>query len=432
MNIVFSLHANMEGTSLSGDYLGKSLVFEKVIRFFSDSIENELCFLFESSIENNTLKAFAHPTENPIFFIVDGENIEVEISSGFTGAGYHAWAVDMLIKFGKKYKLKWKEVAGKEDSTGYFKHKNFDSLSKIFIDRLFLISKSFIEQSQKGVSNFMLAFQEDYPIVNKDYFAISPLGYFEKDWFLNFINTEDENQKYKYAAEFYIWLDKNIDDDFWFKTTLSMIWLYYPFRTFITSEEKKVFAKILYAFEISYKLNSNMDYPFDIWIDIASYLGDSYIANIVKNRMGQAAVNSDIGFRKEFGTTELAGGFSIIMPMSMVSSRDDEAGTVEFYNTTIHTIFQVYAFEENESTENIMDKVIKHIDKAGEKGLKVKFSSDNFNFKVYERKLENNKYLITSIVVKNNLALLGWFTYSQIFDRNNILSFLENIRYNDI
>ncbi len=431
MNTVFSLYAKMESSLLFYNGSNQASIFDKIIRFFSDGLKNDLYFFFEKSLDNNILKISLHPIENPLIFTHDENNILVEVSSGFIGAGYHAWLLDMLADFEKKYRLKWTEVLGKEDPTGYFKNRDFNLLSKHFVDSLLSISNLFIEQNKKGTSNFMLAFPDDYPVIDKEYFAVTMLGYFGKSWFLDFTNATNNEQKYKYARDFYIWFDKETDDIFWFKTILSMIWLYYPFREIITDEEKNNYAKILYALEIAYKLNQNMDYPFDIWIDIAKYLGDNDIANIIKKRMGDSIISSNIGFCREFGITELAGGFSISMPMSMVRYRDDKAGTIEFFNNKIHSIFQVYSFK-NESKDSIMEKVIEHIDKTGDKGIKIEFKHTEFDFEVYERILENDKYLITSITVNENLALIGWFTYSSIYDKNNILSFLEKIIYNKV
>ncbi len=434
MNITFSLYAKLEATLLFQDSRNDAVVYDRIARFFTDSKRNELYFLSESSIQDGVLKMSLHHAENPLLFKVEDNNIYIEISTGFIGAGYHKWIVDMIDDFAKRYKIRLAEVENKTDPTGYYKSKDFGLLSAYFIEMLVATADSLLIDSKKGMSSFMINFTEDYPAIVKDFFAATPLGYYKKNWFLDVLNYKNSDEhKSKYAREFFVWSDEGVNDVFLYKTVMSMIWLYYPFREFITDDERKIYSKILYSLEIAYKANNNIEYPFYIWIEIAEHLGDDSIKDLVlkrKDSMGSSESLLEIGFCHELGRTELAGGFYIAMPISMVRGRDEQAGTVEFYNDDIHSIFQVYSFKDN-NEDDIMQKVISHIEKAGDKGKQISFRLDGFNTKVYEQNIDDNRSLIISIVVKENLALTAWFTYTsgKMEDRADVLSYIENISY---
>ncbi len=420
----------MESTLIFYD--GKSqAIYDKVIRFFSDSQKNDLYFLTENSLENNVLKMSLHHVENPLLFTIEDSKLFIEISTGFIGAGYHKWVIDIVSAFAKRYKLHLLEVEGKNDPTGYFKNKNFEELSTYFIQRLVAIADSLLIDSKKGMSNFMINFTEDYPAIAKDYFVATPLGYFKKNWFLDVLNYKNSDEhKIKYAREFYVWNDEGISDIFLYKTLISMIWLYYPFREYITEEERKIYSKILYTFEMAYKSNTGIEYPYDIWIEIATHLGDNSLKELVVKRKGGLETVSDIGFCREIGRSELAGGFYIPMPISMVRERDDATGTVEFFDAEVHSIFQVYLFKDASENE-VMDKVLTHIEKTGDKGKSVNLHLDGFHTNVYEKDIGDDRTLIISIIVKDHLALTGWFTYisSEMQNRGKILSYIENITF---
>lgn len=431
MNITFSLYAKIEATLLFYDGRNDNAIYEKIVRFFSDTKLNELYFLVESSLENNVLKLSLHHAENPVIFEIDEGNLFIEISTGFIGAGYHRWIVDMLEIFGKRYKVRIDELEGKRDPTGYFKNKDYGVLSRCFTERLVAISDSLLINSQNGMSNFMINFTDDYPIIVKDFFAATPLGYVKKDWFLDVLNYKNSDEhKNRYAREFYVWFDEGVNDVFLYKTVMSMIWLYYPFRDFITEQERKIYSKILYTLEIAYKANSNIEYPFDIWVDIASHLGDTSLKDLIIKRRGSIDNQYNIGFCHEVGTIELAGGFYISVPISMVRDRDEQTGTIELYNNDIHSIFQVYLFK-NKDENDVMEKVIAHIEKTGDKGKKLNIELPNFYTNIYEKDIGDNRMLIISIIVKNNLALTAWFTYgsNDLEKRTEVLSYIQNISY---
>lgn len=429
MSITFSLYTETEHSLLFSSINDNAATLDKFSRFFSNEQTNPLHFFTEYSSFKDKLLLSLHPAEAPLVFECRENAIYANIYTGITGAGYHAYILDMLDLLGKKYKLQWKEVEKKNDPSRYFNNKDFEELKEYYLDNLSYTANTLLKSSANGFSRFMINVPEDYPLIDRDYFAASTLGYFGKVWFSDFISAGTDEKKIGMAKEFYVWFDRELDKTFWFKTVISMIWLFFPFRPPMDDREKKFFSNILYAFEMAYKLDSALAYPYDVWLLVAEYLRDDAIAKIIRKRTdGGIIASSDIGFCKENGVSEIAGGFSISMPMRMKLTRNDNEGTVEFNDGRAKAIFQVYSFK-SENKNVVMKRVIEHIDKAGDKGQELPFRHKEYLSKVYERKLLNGNYLITAAISLDKLALIAWYTYQDEKDRSIAFDSLSKISY---
>ena len=288
-----------------------------------------------------------------------------------------------------------------------------------------------LEHHDKGFGNFMIAMPYDYPIIEKEYFALSTLGYWGKTWFTDLIAANEEDKKV-FAEDFFIWNDEEMNAQFWFKSLISMIWLYFPFREIIDDKEKKLYKEIIYSFEEAYKRDKNLRYPYNILIKVAEYLDDSNLVKFIEENKNNVVSNINIGFRTEKARYTIAGGFTMILPMRMNMNRSDKT-LVEFKDINIYIAMQVYTFS-NEETDIIMDYVIKQMDIADEdkgKPLNIKIESNDIKNIAYEKKLDNEDNIITVAAITNKLALLIWFTYNGEENREICLDAIKSIRIDD-
>ena len=288
-----------------------------------------------------------------------------------------------------------------------------------------------LEHHDKGFGNFMIAMPYDYPIIEKEYFALSTLGYWGKTWFTDLIAANEEDKKV-FAEDFFIWNDEEMNAQFWFKSLISMIWLYFPFREIIDDKEKKLYKEIIYSFEEAYKRDKNLRYPYNILIKVAEYLDDSNLVKFIEENKNNVVSNINIGFRTEKARYTIAGGFTMILPMRMNMNRSDKT-LVEFRDINIYIAMQVYTFS-NEETDIIMDYVIKQMDIADEdkgKPLNIKIESNDIKNIAYEKKLDNEDNIITVAAITNKLALLIWFTYNGEENREICLDAIKSIRIDD-
>ena len=288
-----------------------------------------------------------------------------------------------------------------------------------------------LEHHDKGFGNFMIAMPYDYPIIEKEYFALSTLGYWGKTWFTDLIAANEEDKKV-FAEDFFIWNDEEMNAQFWFKSLISMIWLYFPFREIIDDKEKKLYKEIIYSFEEAYKRDKNLRYPYNILIKVAEYLDDSNLVKFIEENKINVVSIINIGFRTVKARYTIAGGFTMILPMRMNMNRSDKT-LVEFRDINIYIAMQVYTFS-NEETDIIMDYVIKQMDIADEdkgKPLNIKIESNDIKNIAYEKKLDNEDNIITVAAITNKLALLIWFTYNGEENREICLDAIKSIKIDD-
>ena len=430
MNVEFLLYAKFDNKRVIPI---RDRLFKAIVSSLNEVNINPLIMLSEYSvIENeNTLIYSFHPTADPIYFEYKENTLFVTVSTGTFGAGYHKFIINILDRLSRRLDITFEENEDYKDPSGYFKERDFNKLKKFFIDSLADYSKMLLEHHDKGFGNFMIAMPYDYPIIEKEYFALSTLGYWGKNWFTDLIAANEEDKKV-FAEDFFIWNDEEMNAQSWFKSLISMIWLYFPFREIIDDKEKKLYKEIIYSFEEAYKRDKNLRYPYNILIKVSEYLDDSNLVKFIEENKNNVVSNINIGFRTEKARYTIAGGFTMILPMRMNMNRSDKT-LVEFRDINIYIAMQVYTFS-NEETDIIMDYVIKQMDIADEdkgKPLNIKIESNDIKNIAYEKKLDNEDNIITVAAITNKLALLIWFTYNGEENREICLDAIKSIRIDD-
>ncbi|WP_295163561.1 hypothetical protein [uncultured Brachyspira sp.] len=411
MNIEFLLSATFDNRRVIPS---KDRLFKAVVSSLNEANINPLVMISEFSLieDGNTLIYSFHPSADPVYFEFKTDTLFITISTGAFGAGYHKFIVGVLDRIARRLDIEFIEDSFHKDPSGYFKSRDFEALKKFFINSLAEYSKMLIAHHDKGFSNFMISMPYEYPVIEKEYFAISSLGYWGKNWFSDFIDSEEED-RFALASDFFIWDSDEMNAKFWFKSFVSMIWLYYPFREIIDDKERIMYKKIMYSFQEAYKKDDSLRYPWNILIDIAHYLDDSNLAKFIENKKNIHKSDIEIGFRLENARYTVAAGFTISLPMRMNVFKNDKS-LIEFKDINIYIAMQVYSFA-NEETDIIMEYVLKQIDIAGEdKGekLDIKSHSSDIESIVYEKELEENDNIITAVCAAKKLALLAWFTYT--------------------
>ena len=426
MNIEFLLSAKFDNRRVIPTH---DRLFRAIVSSLNEVNINPLVMLSEFSIieDGNTLIYSFHPSSDPIYFEFKNDTIFITISTGTFGAGYHRFIVSVLDRIARRLDIEFREDDAHKDPSGYFRDRDFKSLQRFFINSLASYAQMLIAHHDNGFSNFMISMPYDYPMIEKEYFALSSLGYWGKSWFTDLIEANEED-RLTLAEDFFIWNTEEMNANFWFKSFISMIWLYFPFREIIDDRERTMYKKIMYSFQEAYKKDSNLKYPWDILISIANYLDDENMVKFIESKKNTHQPNMEIGFRLEQARYSIAAGFSIKLPMRMNVFKNDKT-LIEFKDINVYIAMQVYSFA-NEELDVIMEYVLKQIDIAGEyKGdaIDVKIESSNIESLVYEKSLEEDDYMITLAAVTKKLALLAWFTYSGKENRDICIEAIKSI-----
>ncbi len=430
MNLDFVVYGQFEQKRSS---LEHKKIFKAILATLNDSRVNPIALFSEYSIlEDRTLIYSFHPASDPVYFSLEENNIlKINVNTGALGAGYHAFFIHILDRLSKRLNVEWKEDEKYFDITKYFIERDFSKLKLFFAKSLKNYSIDLINHYNKGFSNFMLSIPYGYPIIEKDFFALSSLGYWGKSFFMDIQASEDDEKLLILSSKFFIWENEEMDAFFWFKSALSMIWLYYPFRAPIDDLEKDLFRKILYSFEMAYSLNKELEYPWNIWLDIANYIDDEVMINEITIRKPKRIHNhvNEIGFRNEMGRNILVAGFSIVMPMSMTKYTNHKT-LIEFKDDKLYSAFEVYSFEE-EDTESIMEYVKRQIEDINDENTKIidfKIENENFTTSLYEKNINEEDYMLILALSTSKLALLAWFTYNDISIKEHCISYLKTIK----
>ncbi len=425
MNIEFLLYAKYDENRLTPS---RDRLFKAIISSLNEVNINPLIFLSEYSIiqsENNdkSLVYSFHPSSDPIYIEYRDKTIYITISTGTFGAGYHRFVIGVLDRIARRLDVVFKEDENYKDPSGYFYNRDFDKLQEFFENSLVEYSKALFSHYDNGFSSFMISMPYDYPMIEKDYFALSCLGYWGKSWFKEFISARERKS---FLNEFFIWHNEEMDKYFWLKSLNSLVWLFFPFREMIDDREKELYKKIIYSFNEAFKKDSKLQYCWDILISIALYLNDENLAVFIKEKKLPNDVH--IGFRTEMARYNIAGGFSIILPMRMNMYRNNKA-LVEFKDISIYIAMQVFTFE-NKEIDDIREYVLHQIDIAEEdKGNKVDIKANNKDIEIiaYEAILEDNDYMITVASVTNKLAMLSWFTFNGLENKEICIEAIKSI-----
>lgn len=426
MNIEFLLSATFDNRRVIPN---QDRLFKAIVSSLNEVNINPLVRISEFSIieDGTTLIYSFHPSADPIYFEFKTDTLFITISTGSFGAGYHRFIVGVLDRIARRLDIEFKEDAVHKDPSGYFQNRDFEMLKRFFVNSLANYSQMLITHHDNGFSKFMISMPYNYPLIEREHFALSPLGYWGKNWLTGFIDA-DEDDRLALASDFFLWDTEEMNAKFWFKTLISMIWLFFPFREAIDNREKNVYKKIMYSFQEAYKKDSSLKYPWDILIDIANYLDDENLAKFIENKKNPNYIPTEMGFRLENAKFSIAAGFTIVLPMRMNLVKNDKS-LIEFKDINVYIAMQVYSFV-NEETDIIIEYVLKQIDIAGEdKGdqIDIKPQNSNIEMLVYEKELEDNDHIITVACAAKKLALLSWFTYSDEKYRDMCLEAIKSI-----
>ena len=193
MNIEFLLSAKFDNRRVIPT---QDRLFRAIVSSLNEVNINPLVMLSEFSIieDGNTLIYSFHPSSDPIYFEFKNDTIFITISTGTFGAGYHRFIVSVLDRIARRLDVEFKEDDNHKDPSGYFKDRDFKALQSFFINSLASYAQMLIAHHDNGFSNFMISMPYDYPMIEKEYFALSSLGYWGKTWFTDLIDAFEEDR----------------------------------------------------------------------------------------------------------------------------------------------------------------------------------------------------------------------------------------------
>ncbi len=186
-------------------------------------------------------------------------------SSSSAGPGYHAFLIHVLNNIAKECHLTWQWEGTDHgfycDGT-YHLDQDFDKLQHDMADILVNCAKNIIKNDMR---NIRLTMPEDCPVVH-DKFAVSPIGYWERDYFEKLSNTDlTAQEKLTLAADFFPWWEQEVNALFWCKLGVCLMNISVPWRPIRDKTDPGFLYCVLAlrAFEAAQELDPTLPVPIE-------------------------------------------------------------------------------------------------------------------------------------------------------------------------
>jgi len=320
--------------------IDKQVLSERIQKYFIENSHGLFSNFLSFTEDEAALYAVLHPCEEPVEFTWQDTYIICSAKTNSVGPGYHACLVELIEKMGEAIDITWDWGLGEEtndyqDETGYYKNRNFKQLQEEMLQWMKALCKTF---SDEGGTQYMIAFPAGYPRMKRDYFAVSPLQMWTKEWFRDVAFLEAD-QLNKAGSEFFIWWNKQADAEFYRRTGIAVMNIDCPWHFPIDEKETNIFALIDACFEQAKKKDVTIELPEEDWIAVNQFLNEPE-ADLPETKYG---------YRKEIMTFDLAGRWSIDLPGHFYYSVED---ATEVYDDSVRTVrSQSYSLAEKEKSD---------------------------------------------------------------------------------
>lgn len=358
-------------------------------------------FLIFNQSENN-LYATIHPCEESVNFELVGDNLICSAKTNSVGPGYHAYLVELIEKLGNGLGIKWNWnlEEGEEfyqDETGYYQQRDYEQLQLEMVKWLNMLCRNFDEE---GGKQLMISLLMGSPRMKLDYFAVSPIQIWEKEWFTKVANLYPEDLHWA-GIEFFIWWNKEPDSLFYKQTGIALLNVECPWHFPADDKEEWILSTIDKCFGQARKLDPFIELPDEDWATVKNLLTES----------DTEIPQSEYGYRKHIMTFDLTDNWLIDLPGTMYQS--EEENTIVFYDHTVTVRSLAFAIKKENSDADYAEHFFDDHESAG---VEVLYSETELAGKaiVYyniDKEANSEYWILQGVKVKNDKFLLSTICY---------------------
>jgi hypothetical protein len=299
----------------------------------------------------NLLQVTLHPCEEPVYFEFFDNYLVCSAKTNSVGPGYHAYLVKLVERLGNDLKINWtwNEEEGEvfyEDETGYYELRDYYSLQTEMVRWLRALCNSYREDPE--TSQIMVSMPGGYPRIKWDYFALSPMGRWGKEWFEKVGALEPEDLHWA-GKEFFIWWNEEPDVAFFKRTGIALLNVDCPWHYPTDDKEIKTLQLIDQCFEQARKIDPFIELPDEDWSTIKNFLAESETD----------ISDTGYGYRKELMTFDLAGNWMIDLQGTMYHTLDENTEVYYDHERTVRSLAYLFSGQEqseSEYAESFFDK----------------------------------------------------------------------------
>ncbi len=280
--------------------------------------------LVSISRHGNGLSVQLHPAEENVDFRVDDDgSLICSAKTSSAGPGYHAMLVDLLTRLQGPCGLSWQwdnEAREFADETAYALNRDFRLLQLEMLKLLRALAQYVTEDPDH--TGFALSMPTAYSVVG-EHFALSPMGYWSKEWFGR-VAASDPEELLAYGEEFFPWWRLDRDALFWRNCGLVKTWMDQPWHPPANEGEAEDCAVTLECFERARTLDRGLPLPEREIDEIRSFLEPTDVPPIPPSPQG-------VGFRRRLVKRFPYQGWSVTLPGYFYEAEEDEGSTVVFW-----------------------------------------------------------------------------------------------------
>jgi len=312
------------GLNISAEVSGPGGTLERIVTALDSVLVDPLDrLLLEIEEEDGVLYLQLHPAEEPVRLVLDGALLQASAKTSSAGPGYHAWLVDLLDEVGNRSGLSWNwaDVGnGVGDETGFRETYDYTRLQSAMAQWLRALGRTLLEQAGP-VGPMALSLPVGESVVS-DAFAVSPMGYWSRDWFSDLVEA-DEAALHRAAATFFPAWHPREDARYWERCGRALGWYGVRWVPPENENEVRLYKATLGCFARAHEIDPGLDLP------------EAEIRELWDLLSGTAPARppgpDGMGFRRGLMNRRLGGDWWAQIPGYFAQMHRNDGGTVVYY-----------------------------------------------------------------------------------------------------
>jgi len=393
------------GISIKGRIRG-SAGFSDIERFIVERSSGLFKEFLSFEQDESSLQVFLHPGEEPVYFDQHENNaIICSARTNSVGPGYHAYLVELIEDLGRDIGIDWHWDLEEgedyyQDETGYYANRDYAQLQIQMLQWL----KNLCQYYHKDEGRIMVSLPAGFPRIKHNYFAISPIKMWSRDWFEKVSNSELETL-HRLGEEFFIWWNKEPDARFFQRTGIALLNVDCPWHFAVDEKERKILSLIDQCFAQVKIMEPSLYLPIDDWMAVQNLLSENDVD----------IPQTDYGYRKHTMTFDLPGDWLIDLPGTLYKGID--GNSLVYYDNRVTVRSVAYGISKDKSDAEYAETFFDNNKYIGADGTEVLYSIDDLAGKaiIYyniDHEANSEYWILQGVKVKGNDFLLSTICYS--------------------
>lgn len=181
------------------------------------------------------------------------------------------------------------------------------------------LARNLIEKDD--YEHLMISMPLDYLVIG-EYFALSSMGIWSKEWFISIANAEIADLM-ENGKEFFPWWSKCFDSHFFKNCAITKMWVDVPWHAYANEYEKGLYYFVIDCCNKAKQLDSQIKIPDAELSIIRTYLDNEKLA--------EDPSQDGIGFKKRLMQRSLTGTWTAAIPGFLYDDLEDDGSTVVYW-----------------------------------------------------------------------------------------------------